>query len=54
MPNESAQADTVKTNRAHLLICAGTGCVSNRSFKVRDALVKEINKRARTPILGMI
>jgi NADH:ubiquinone oxidoreductase subunit F (NADH-binding)/(2Fe-2S) ferredoxin/NAD-dependent dihydropyrimidine dehydrogenase PreA subunit len=28
-----------------LLICAGTGCVSNRSFKVRDALVKEIQKR---------
>ena len=45
MPNESAPADTVKTNRAHLLICAGTGCVSNRSFKVRDALVKEIHQR---------
>jgi NADH:ubiquinone oxidoreductase subunit F (NADH-binding)/(2Fe-2S) ferredoxin/NAD-dependent dihydropyrimidine dehydrogenase PreA subunit len=30
--------------RVHLLVCAGTGCVSNRSFSVRDALEKEIRK----------
>jgi len=28
--------------RAHLLVCAGTGCVSNRSFAVMTALEKEI------------
>ncbi len=28
--------------RAHLLVCAGTGCVSNRSFAVKTALEREI------------
>ncbi len=45
MPDEVLQEKRNKAYRAHLLICAGTGCVSNRSFKVRDALVKEIQKR---------
>ena len=26
----------------HLMICAGTGCVSNKSFDVRDALKREL------------
>ena len=30
--------------RMQLMICAGTGCVSNKSFEVRDALVSEIKK----------
>ena len=33
-----------KAFRTHLLICAGTGCVSNHAFDVRDALEKEIKK----------
>ncbi len=37
--------EKTKAYRAQLLICAGTGCVSNKSFKVRDALIKEIEKR---------
>ncbi|MHC4389062.1 MAG: (2Fe-2S) ferredoxin domain-containing protein, partial [Planctomycetota bacterium] len=45
MSKESAPVEATKTYRAQLLICAGTGCVSNRSFKVRDALVSEIEKR---------
>ena len=32
------------TYRAHLMICAGTGCVSNRSFAVKEALEAEIKK----------
>ncbi len=31
--------------RVHCMVCAGTGCVSNRSLDVRDALEKEIRKR---------
>ena len=31
--------------RMHLMVCAGTGCVSNRSLDFRDALQKEIEKR---------
>jgi len=42
---DKSSADEPKTHRAHLLICAGTGCVSNRSFEVRDALEKEITRR---------
>lgn len=45
MSEEASQSEAVKTYRAQLLICAGTGCVSNRSFDVRDALVAEIEKR---------
>ena len=31
--------------RMHLMVCAGTGCVSNDSFKVKDALEMELAKR---------
>ena len=31
--------------RAHLMLCAGTGCVSNGSFKIKEALEEEINNR---------
>lgn len=31
--------------RAHVLVCAGTGCVSNHSLEIRDALKAEIKKR---------
>jgi NADH-quinone oxidoreductase subunit F len=32
----------LKHYRAHLLVCAGTGCVSNGSFKIKEALEKEL------------
>ena len=35
----------MKQYRAHLLVCAGTGCVSSGSFKIKEALEKEIAKR---------
>ena len=31
--------------RQHLLVCAGTGCVANRSFEIKEELEKEIIKR---------
>ncbi len=34
----------MKQYRAHLLVCAGTGCVSCGSFKIKEALEKEIKK----------
>jgi len=34
-----------KKYRVHLLICAGTSCVSNGSLDLRDALVREIEKQ---------
>ncbi|MBM3709740.1 MAG: NADH-quinone oxidoreductase subunit NuoF [Actinobacteria bacterium] len=36
----------MKTYRTHLMLCAGTGCVSNNSFKVKEALEKEIKKHS--------
>ena len=30
--------------RVHLMICAGTACVSNKSFKIKEVLEKEITK----------
>jgi len=35
----------VKQYRAHLLVCAGTGCVSCGSFKIKEALETEVKKR---------
>jgi NADH:ubiquinone oxidoreductase subunit F (NADH-binding)/(2Fe-2S) ferredoxin/Pyruvate/2-oxoacid:ferredoxin oxidoreductase delta subunit len=35
----------LKTYRTHLLVCAGTGCVSCGSFALKDALVDEIARR---------
>ncbi|MFW6099070.1 MAG: NAD(P)H-dependent oxidoreductase subunit E, partial [Thermodesulfobacteriota bacterium] len=34
-----------KKYRVHLLICAGTSCVSSGSLEVRDALVEEIQRQ---------
>jgi len=34
----------MKGYRTHLLLCAGTACVSNKSFEVQAALEKEIKK----------
>ena len=31
--------------RTHLMLCAGTGCVSNKSFNIREALQAELHKR---------
>ena len=34
-----------KVYRVHILVCAGTSCVSGGSLKVRDALVEELKRR---------
>ena len=34
----------MKSYRMHLMLCGGTGCVSNRAFDVREALEKELKK----------
>ncbi|MBN2493748.1 MAG: NADH-quinone oxidoreductase subunit NuoF [Deltaproteobacteria bacterium] len=35
----------MKSHRAHVMLCAGTGCVSNGSFEVKAALEKELAER---------
>jgi NADH:ubiquinone oxidoreductase subunit F (NADH-binding)/(2Fe-2S) ferredoxin/NAD-dependent dihydropyrimidine dehydrogenase PreA subunit len=35
----------LKKYRTHLLVCAGTGCVSCEAFKIKEALEKEIQKK---------
>ena len=39
-----AEVATQKTYRLHLMVCAGTGCVSNHSFEIKSALELEIRK----------
>lgn len=39
-----SEQDTNKY-RLHLMLCAGTACVSNKSFKIKDALEREIKKQ---------
>ena len=31
-------------DRVHLLVCAGTGCVSNNSFRIKEVLESELKK----------
>ena len=31
--------------RTHLMLCAGTGCVSNKALEVKNALQEEILKQ---------
>lgn len=35
----------MKTSRTHLMLCSGTACVSNKSFKIREVLEREIKKQ---------
>jgi len=39
------EASTQKAYRLHLMVCAGTGCVSNHAFDIKTALEAEIRKR---------
>jgi NADP-reducing hydrogenase subunit HndC len=34
----------MKPYRTHVMLCAGTGCVSNGSFRIKEALEREIEK----------
>lgn len=35
----------MKSYRTHIMLCAGTGCVSNGTYKIRDALERELKSR---------
>jgi NADH:ubiquinone oxidoreductase subunit F (NADH-binding)/(2Fe-2S) ferredoxin/NAD-dependent dihydropyrimidine dehydrogenase PreA subunit len=35
----------MKQHRIQLMVCAGTGCVSNHSFEIKEALEKELKKQ---------
>jgi len=39
------EKENEKAYRMHLMVCAGTACVSNNSFKIKEALEKEIKKQ---------
>jgi NADH:ubiquinone oxidoreductase subunit F (NADH-binding)/(2Fe-2S) ferredoxin/NAD-dependent dihydropyrimidine dehydrogenase PreA subunit len=39
-----AELTKAKTYRLHLMVCAGTGCVSNHSYEIKAALENEIKK----------
>mgnify|MGYP001046024668 CR=1 FL=1 len=35
----------MKSYRTHLMLCAGTGCVSNGSYRIKAALERELAKQ---------
>jgi len=41
----TALRDGTDGNEKHLMLCAGTGCVSNKSFEVQEALEAELEKQ---------
>jgi NADH-quinone oxidoreductase subunit F len=44
----------MKSYRLNLMVCAGTGCVSNKAYKVRDAFSREIAARGLSEEVGVI
>jgi NADH-quinone oxidoreductase subunit F len=44
----------MKIFRSHLLICGGTGCTSSGSHAVKDALLKELDKRKLTEEIKVV
>ena len=44
----------MKQYRTHCLVCAGTGCVSNHAFDIKDALEKEIARQGLTDEVAVV
>jgi len=44
----------MKSYRTHIMLCAGTGCVSNGSFKIKDALERELKKHNLQDEIGVV
>jgi len=44
----------LKTYRTHLLLCAGTGCVSNHSFEIKRALEEELARHNLTDEIAVV
>jgi len=44
----------LKPYRTNLMVCAGTGCVSNRSYQIKEALQKEIEKQGLTDEIQVV
>ncbi len=40
--------------RMHLMLCAGTGCVSSGSYKIRDGLERELARHGLTDEVAVI
>jgi NADH:ubiquinone oxidoreductase subunit F (NADH-binding)/(2Fe-2S) ferredoxin len=49
-----AEARKTTSYRFRLMLCAGTGCVSNRSLEVKTAIENEIRKRGLTDQLEVV
>ncbi|UCE05525.1 MAG: NADH-quinone oxidoreductase subunit NuoF, partial [bacterium] len=44
----------MKQYRTHCLVCAGTGCVSNHAFDIKEALEKEIARHGLTDEVAVV
>jgi NADH-quinone oxidoreductase subunit F len=44
----------MKPYRMHLMLCAGTGCVSNKAFKVKEVLEEQIRERGLEQEVGVV
>lgn len=44
----------MRSYRTHIMLCAGTGCVSNGSFKIKEALEREIKKHSLQDEVGVV
>ena len=44
----------MKSYRTHIMLCAGTGCVSNGSFKIKESLESELKKHNLQDEVGVV
>jgi len=44
----------MKPSRTHVMLCAGTGCVSNGAFRIKESLEREIEKHNLQDEVGVV
>ncbi|MFZ2146143.1 MAG: NADH-quinone oxidoreductase subunit NuoF [Sedimentisphaerales bacterium] len=44
----------MKPSRTHIMLCAGTGCVSNGAFRIKESLEREIKKHNLQDEVGVV
>jgi NADH:ubiquinone oxidoreductase subunit F (NADH-binding)/(2Fe-2S) ferredoxin len=47
-------SEPMKPYRMHLMLCAGTGCVSNKAFKVREVLEEQMREHNLQDEVGVV
>ena len=54
MENKAQVGEQTGNYRMHLMLCAGTGCVSSGSYQIKEALERELDKRGLSSEVAVV